>query len=63
MEEINKVELEKASGYLCTVEVREQCVPHYEIDLPYNVIKALGLMEDDTIRFIEENSRVYIEKA
>jgi len=49
--------------YLCTVEVREQCIPHYEINLPYQILNTMRLEEGDTIRFIEENGRIYLEKV
>jgi hypothetical protein len=45
------------------VEVREAYTPHYEVDLPTNVIERLGLMENDTLQFVEENGKIFIEKV
>lgn len=54
---------EDTDKILGTGKVREQCIPNYEVDLPNAVLNTLGLGEDDTIKFIEENNRIYIEKT
>ncbi len=35
----------------------------FETTLPVEVIQKLGLKSDDNLVFIEENNRIYIEKA
>lgn len=54
---------EDTDKILGTGNVREQCIPNYEVDMPNSVMNTLGLAEEDTIKFIEENDRIYIEKT
>jgi len=47
------------------IEIREICTDlNFEIDIPDSVLAALNInSEKDMVRFVEENGRVYIEKA
>jgi len=47
------------------IEIREICTDlNFEIDIPDSVLAALNVNpEKDMVRFVEENGRVYIEKA
>jgi len=46
------------------VEIRECSIPIYEIDIPSSVLGTLSVNpERGRVRFVEENGRVYIEKA
>jgi len=47
------------------IEIREICSDiNFEIDIPDSVLAALNVnSEKDMVRFVEENGRVYIEKA
>jgi len=47
------------------IEIREICTDlNFEIDIPDSVLGTLNVNpEKDMVRFVEENGRVYIEKA
>lgn len=60
-EEKNKAE--EHIKVLASIRVKEAVEPHYEIDIPDEVINLLGISNEDTIDFIEENDRIYIKKA
>jgi len=47
------------------IEIREICSDiNFEIDIPDSVLGTLNVnSEKDMVRFVEENGRVYIEKA
>jgi len=58
IEEIQRTILEE------DIEIREIGIPIYEIDMPGSVLAALDVNpEIDSVRFVEENGRVYLEKA
>ena len=51
-----------------TCEVLESTLPRYEVEIPEIVLVELGLDVDkdpikDQIKFIQENGRIYLEKA
>ena len=47
------------------IEIREICTDlNFEIDIPESVLAALNVHpEKGRVRFVEENGRVYLEKA
>lgn len=45
------------------VDIREIPMTILEIDLPEDVLMTLNVSIGDKLRFVEENGRVYIEKA
>ena len=53
----------KKAGFIASAQVTESGIPRYEIFLPYRVAIKLNVDEDDTINFVEENGRIYLEKA
>ena len=53
----------KEAGFVGNEQVSASGIPRYEIFLPYRVAIKLNVDEDDTINFIEENGKIYLEKA
>jgi len=47
------------------IQIREICTDlNFEIDIPDSVLGTLNVNpEKDMVRFVEENGRVYLEKA
>ena len=63
MEETLSEGIVKEASVTVSARVYESIVPRYEIFLPDQVVTMLGLSEDDTINFIEENGKIYLEKS
>lgn len=62
-EETIVIDGKKEAGMIGRAKVYESVVPQYDIFLPDMVIRTLGVTEHDSINFIEEAGKVYLEKA